>query len=301
MLSLSFGALGCSSPSATPASSAPVDAVEGDLVVGGAAFDIVTEDDPVLEEQRIVVWVERSASMISDYFGGAFPVPDLRVEVVRASRGGVGFGQHWNGRRVKIRVGSGTTDRQLEQDWVLVHEMLHACFPDLPDEHRWMQEGLSTYLEPVVRARSGNLEPVDVWGKWVRNMEVGQPRSGDRGLMHTRTWARTYWGGALFWMMVDFELRKRTDNAQSLRTALRGIIARGGNGRANWTPAKVVQVGDEVTGTTVFADLFGQLALAPGEAPLEQVWRELGVVPQGDAAALDDDAPLAGIRRAMTE
>jgi L-lactate permease len=25
---------------------------------------------------------------------------------------------------------------------------------------------------------------------------------GDQGLDHTPTWARTYWGGALFWMMA---------------------------------------------------------------------------------------------------
>ncbi len=268
--------------------------------MGGAKFDIVVGDDPPLEHDRIATWVERSATMISDYYGGTFPVPDLRVEIVGGSRRGVGFGQHWGGRRVKIRVGAGTTDRQLENDWVLVHEMLHACFPDLPDEHRWMQEGLSTYLEPVVRARAGNMEPADVWGKWVRNMDVGQPRRGDRGLMKTRTWARTYWGGALFWLMIDFELRKRTDNVQSLQTALRGIVERGGTARVDWTPAKVVRVGDKVTGTTVFSDLFAELALAPGEVDLDQVWQELGVVPDGDEARLDDTAPLAEIRRAMT-
>jgi len=118
--------------------------------------------------------------------------------------------------------------------------------------------------------------------------------------MKTRTWARTYWGGALFWMVIDFELRKRTDNAQSLQTALNGIVARGGTARVDWTPQKVVRVGDEVTGTTVFTDVFAELALAPGEVALDEVWAQLGVIPEGDRARLDDGAPLAGIRRAMT-
>lgn len=269
-------------------------------MVGGAAFDIVLDDDPPIEEERINRWVERSATMVSDYYGGAFPVPDLRVEITHSSRRGVGFGQHWGGRRLKIRVGESTTDSQLEDDWVLVHEMLHACFPDLPDEHRWMQEGLSTYLEPIVRARAGNLTAEDVWGKWTRNMALGQPRSGDRGLMKTRTWARTYWGGALFWLMIDFELRKRTDNAQTLQTALRGIVEHGGNARADWTPAKVVTIGDQVTKTTVFSDLFAELALAPGDVALGQLWKDLGVVAKGGKAHLDDTAPLAHVRRAMT-
>jgi len=269
-------------------------------VVGGASFDLVFGDDPPIEERSAAVWVDRSASMITDYYGGSFPVPDLRIEIVRGSRAGVGFGQHWNGRRLKIRVGPRTSERELESDWVMVHEMLHACFPDLPSEQRWMQEGLSTYLEPVVRARAGNLEPADVWGKWVRNMDVGQPRAGDRGLMNTHTWARTYWGGALFWLVIDFELRKRTDDAQSLRTALRGIFERGGTARVDWTPAEVVAAGDEITGTTVFSDVFERLALAPGTADLDGMWRQLGVVPDGDAARFDDDAPLAEIRRSMT-
>ncbi len=288
-------------PSDDDAAGKAAPARPGDVVVGGAAFNIVVDEDPPIEKTRIAQWVERSATMVSDYYGGTFPVPDLRVEITHGSRRGVGFGQHWGGKRLRIRVGETTTETQLENDWVLVHEMLHACFPDLPDEHRWMQEGLSTYLEPIVRARAGNLTAEDVWGKWTRNMALGQPRSGDRGLMNTRTWARTYWGGALFWLMIDFELRKRTNNEQSLRTALRGIVERGGNARADWTPAKVVEVGDQVTKTTVFSDLFAELALAPGDVALGQLWRELGVVAKGGKAHLDDTAPLAHIRRAMTE
>lgn len=269
---------------------------------GGAVFTLELEgEEPPIEVERLADWTERSAQMIADYYGGTFPVPDLEITIVPGRQRGVGFGQHWDGRWLRVWVGRGTRDEELHDDWVLVHEMLHACFPDLDDDRRWMQEGLSTYLEPIVRARSGNMTEQDVWEKWTDSMHYGRPRAGDRGLDRTHTWGRTYWGGALFWLMVDVELRRRTKGRVTLQTALRGFVARGGTGRVDWSAAKVIKVGDRVTRTKVFSDLYAKMALAPGDVDLDALWKELGVVAQTDGSVtFDDTAPLASIRQGTT-
>lgn len=272
----------------------------GRVNVGGAILRVEYDGNELpLSHEQMEAWVKRSATMVSDYLG-EFPVPSLEITLVGRGWGGVGFGLHQDGRFITVYCGRRTSPDGLDNDWVLVHEMLHAAFPDLRRDHRWMQEGLSTYLEPIVRARAGNTTDAEVWRRWIRSMHHGRPRTGDRGLDITHTWGRTYWGGALFWLVADIELRTQTNNEKSLQDVVRGILAAGGNGRANWSTRRVVEMADETTGTTVLSDLYARMALAPGDVDLDQLFADLGVARIDGVTVFDDDAPLAHIRRAIT-
>jgi len=274
----------------------------GSVRVGASLLTIVFEGgESPLPREVIRDWIRRDAEMVAGYLGG-FPVPSLEVTVVsRPGRGGVVFGTHDDGQWIRVWLGRTTTQASLDGDWVLIHEMLHAAFPDLDADHKWMQEGLSTYLEPIVRARQGELTEQRVWAFWAEKMEYGRPRAGDRGLDHTHTWGRTYWGGALFWLMADVELRRETDNRQSLGDAVRGVLKAGGNGREYWSTDRVASVCDEVTGTEVISRLYAAMAEAPGDVELGALWRRLGVILRDDGSVdFDDEAPDAHIRRAIT-
>lgn len=290
-----------SEPSTVPT----VDPVPGQLPTieaGGARFDVVVEGDTLTcSDADIQAWVRGAAEDVAAYFG-RFPVPDLKITVAARRGGSIGFGQHWDGKFLKLRVGPEATSRSFERDWVLVHEMLHCGFPDLERRHKWMQEGLSTYLERLVQVRAGHYSTQRLWARWLDRMPLGNPRLGDRGYDNTRTWASLYWGGALYWFMADYEIRRATHNEKSLRDALIGILEAGGNGRVKWTTARVVEVGDRATGTTVLRDLYARLASEPGEVDLDDVFTKLGVSEGADGEVVfDDDAEHAHIRRAMTQ
>lgn len=275
--------------------------VEREVHVPGGTVraKIGTRGQPVRVE-AFEAWIARAAHMVADYCGG-FPVETLDVTVITGAPGGVAFGEHWGGRSIRVIAGQDTDRAELERDWVMVHEMLHAAFPRVARRHRWMQEGLSTYLETVLRGRHGVFTAEEVWARWVRHMPRGLPRRGERGLDHTRTWAATYWGGALFWMMVDVELRARTDDRRSLQDVLRGILARGGNARVFWTPRRIVRVADEATGTRVVSERYDAMARRPSDVDLDALFSRLGVrVDDDGAVALVDDAPLAFVRRSIT-
>ena len=83
------------------------------------------------------------------------------------------------------------------------HELTHLAFPTVPRQQLWIAEGLATYLEPIARARVGDLAAEKVWRDLVDGLPQGEPESGDRGLDRTRTWGRIYWGGALYCMLAD--------------------------------------------------------------------------------------------------
>ena len=246
----------------------------------------------------IVDWVLRCARAVEAYYG-AFPVPEVRL-VVSASRGrGVHGGHTQPGAppRIDIRVGVHATQRDLARNWSLTHELVHLAFPDLARPHLWLEEGLASYVEPIARARAGALGEDEVWRQWLDNLEVGQPQTGDRGLDHTPTWARIYWGGALFCFLADLQLRRESGGRLELRDALRAIVAAGGNINQRWPIERALGVGDAATGTRVLTDLYERMKDAPAPVDLDGIWRELGVGEHDGELRYDDTARQAEIRK----
>jgi hypothetical protein len=178
--------------------------------------------------------------------------------------------------------------------------MVHLAFPSVPEKHHWIEEGLATYVEPIARARAGDLLPQKVWGDMFDAMAQGLPKSGDRGLDFTHTWGRTYWGGALFCLLADIEIRKRTGNRLGLENAMRGILKSGGSIEVEWPLARALRVADQAVGVPVLEELYNQMRATPVSPDLPKLWKDLGVSRQDGTIVFDDSAPLAPIRRAIT-
>lgn len=294
------GCVGIARPATAYTTPADDDPRDRRLEVGGSALVVRSRGLDPLPTPMLADWIRRAAEMIATYYGGTLPVPGLEITLQATSGDNVGFGQHQDGRWIRVRYGRGSTRDTFDRDWVMVHEMLHATFPDLSDDHRWMQEGLSTYLEPIVRARAGVTTEHDVWRRWTNSLHHGRPRSGDEGLDHTHTWGRVYWGGTLFWLVADVRLREATQNRRSIRDVVTHIADAGGNGRASWSTDRVVTEADRATETTVVSALYDAMARAPGDVDLPALLASLGVVGEGREVTFDDTAPLSAVRRAIT-
>ncbi|MBV9316522.1 MAG: hypothetical protein JOZ34_03585 [Gammaproteobacteria bacterium] len=133
----------------------------------------------------------------------------------------------------------------------------------------------------------------------MRAMPRGLPEPGDRGLDHTHTWGRTYWGGAMFCLLADVGIRQRTELRLGLQDALRAVLRDSGGLATNWPIERVLRTGDAAVGTRTLEDLYAQMKDTPMRPDLMSLWRELGVFPEGDSVRLSDDAPLAPVRRAI--
>jgi hypothetical protein len=237
---------------------------------------------------------------VTAYFG-RFPVANARVYIAVSQHGrvsnGVSYGE--GGAHCRISVGGHTTLDDLYNDWELTHEMVHFSFPSVADHHHWIEEGIATYVEPIARASIGVLTVRQVWGDMLRDMPQGQPEAGDRGLDRTHTWGRTYWGGALFCLQADIEIRQRTGNAKGLQDALRAINRAGGTIEAEWPLARALDIGDHATGGRTLTELFGKMAAQPVTVDLTYLWEQLGVRRSSQGIALDDRAPWAAIREGI--
>jgi predicted metalloprotease with PDZ domain len=260
-------------------------------ILGGAA------DAP-----KLARWVKRASDAIVGFYGQP-PIPRVLVLVRRTERSGVGFGSTMgsSGAAIDIAVGTRATDETLANDWVLVHEMSHTALPDLPPMLHWLEEGLATYVEPLARASAKLVTPERVWKDWLWGMPLGLPEEGDEGLNRTRTWGRTFWGGALFCLQADVTIREGTSNRRSLRDALREIVRQGGNIGVTWPIERILDVGDSATGLHVLRETYDRMALAPGRVDLDALFAKLGVRSVEGHVTFDDSAPLAAVRRSMME
>ena len=271
------------------------------LSVGGARVDLaIVPGELSLDDDAVAAWVQASADAVAGYYG-RFPVPTaLVLALPSAGRGLHGTAYGNGGAEVLLRVGEHAGARAVEHDWVLTHELVHLGFPSMIRRYSWIEEGIATYVEPIARARMGALQPEDVWFDLVVGLPQGQPEVGDQGLDNTPTWGRTYWGGALFCLLADLEIRKRTNNERSLDDALRGIVAAGGSIVVRWELSRALAEGDRATGVPVLRELHERMGSSPAGVDLEPIWRDLGVTRRGRSVDLDDAAPLAAIRRSIT-
>jgi len=205
------------------------------------------------------------------------------------------------GASILFFLGTDLDAAQARRSWELVHELVHLGFPSLPRRNHWAEEGLATYVEPIARARAGELSAEKVWGDLVRGLPQGLPGRGDEGLDRTHTWGRTYWGGALIWLLADVEIRERTGNRLGLEDALRAVLAQGGSIAERWPLQRALEVGDRAVGTRVLEELYAKMGSAPMKVDLDALFLRLGVALLWGVVELDDRAPLAPIRRAITE
>jgi hypothetical protein len=276
------------------------------LDIGGAAITVnLMAGHLDLPSDRIFAWVTRAARAVSMYYGG-FPVTLAEVNVRPSpGRDGVFHGFTYDPDSgtltTRIAVGEHTTEAELENDWMMTHELVHMAFPGMADEHHWIEEGIATYVEPIARVQDGQIPVTSVWQQLVDGLPKGEPGPGDEGLDHTHTWGRTYWGGAMYCLLADVGIRRATKNQLGLEDALRGIVAARGSMEKNWTIEHALEIGDKATGTTVLMDLYEKMKAAAAPVDLAQLWKELGVVEAGGTVTFRDDAPYAAIRRAITE
>ena len=277
------------------------DEMTSSLLIGNARIDIRIEASTLrLPAKDLFRWVRSAAESVTAYYG-RFPLPQVLIRITpfegRGVRNGMAFGDR--GGRITIRVGIETSASELASDWMLTHEMVHLAFPSVDEKHHWIEEGIATYVEPIARIQAGHLKAQQMWFDLVRDMPQGLPQVGDRGLDHTHSWGRTYWGGALFCLLADIEIRRQTNNAKGLEHALRGILDAGGDIRKDWNLQEALRTGDRVVGASVLEPLYTRMKDKPVSVDLDSLWTQLGVHSDGASVRFDDNAILAEIRRAI--
>ena len=269
---------------------------------GGTIRLVLGPGFPEATQVRLLHWIDLAATAIETYYD-AFPVREYGLLILPEPGDGVGHATTWgfDGPVTRFHVGRDVTDDAIRRDWKLTHEMVHVAFPNLPRRALWLQEGNATFIEPLARAQAVQLDPAKVWGDLLIGIPAGLPRAGESGMDGTERWGRLYWGGALFWLEAAIAIDAESQGRRSLRDALRAILKASGGIGTGWSPEQTMAAGDRATGTAVLATLYRRFADGSMTADVPALLAKLGVMRAGDGFALNDGAPLARLRRRLTD
>ncbi|HXV24839.1 MAG TPA: hypothetical protein VED46_11320 [Alphaproteobacteria bacterium] len=257
-------------------------------------IDLIVMDGQLrASTDEVADWVHRTALANADLWRG-FPVARSTVVILPTPRrSNVPFGRviSTGGILVLALVGSEIEPRALYDEWVLIHEFIHLGTPFIRDTGAWLNEGIATYLEPIVRYRAGWRSAESVWEEWIGWMGRGVPPM-TRGLSS----GSPYWGGALFALMADTELRKLTGGRLGLEHCLRTILAEAGDIATAARTLPTLALCDHEGPEPVLSRM-AETHLAGAPVDLGGLFAALGVRNSGGKIELDDAAPLADVRR----
>jgi hypothetical protein len=276
---------------------------ERNLDIDGARLE-VTQLDGALDQSfdDLNTWITKSADAVRDFYK-AFPVPRASVTVIPTpGRDAVVFGKVLPESEpgVALLVGQHAARKALYSDWILVHELFHLGFPSFFEEGKWLDEGLATYYEPIIRVRAGLYTETELWDELSSSMPQGLPAFTGDGLERADDFRGIYWGGAIACLVADVEARKRQLGV-GLEVGLRALREAGGNACEVWSLDEVVQAVDHTLGAPTLAPLVRDHARRGSAFDLQGLFEALGVKRDAHGSVqLSDSAPLAAVRRAIT-
>jgi hypothetical protein len=247
-------------------------------------------------DAQLAAWVSAVAES-NRRFWARSPAQGGLVALIPSPRGGVPFGRvlSLGGAVVTVLVGQQATPQDLYDDWVLVHEFIHLGSPLMRDTGAWLNEGIATFYEPVLRTRAGWKSEDDVWREWIASMPRGMPAITGIGLENAGR-GGIYWGGAVFVLMAEIESLQASGGKIGFSDCLRVVLADGADVTVKWPTMKLLDRCDALLGKTVIATL-AKLHIEKGSAmDLDRLWRRLGVSLEGDTVRYDDNAELAWLR-----
>ena len=260
---------------------------------------------------EIVEWVRRSADNISLAYG-TFPNPSPSAVVVPVggSLSGdspVPFGRvvRDGGETVELFINQNMPIDAYYDDWTATHEFSHLMLPYLGSRHRWISEGFAQYYQNLLLARAGQYTEQRAWQKLYEGLERGRKSSPDLSPNEAardrwRSLMKVYWSGAAVALLADVELRRRSNGTESLDDVLRQFQSCCLPANARWSGTQLFRRLDGFVDEPVFMPLYRRYANAPGFPDVRPRLQELGVIVDDERVWLDDGAPLAALRSAMT-
>jgi hypothetical protein len=261
------------------------------------------------DRAKLRAWLDRVAkASLSAY--GRLPLADVQVLMIPVSggRSAVVFGQsvRGQGNALELLIDPTRPAEEFADDWTAVHELSHLMHPYLGDRGAWLAEGLATYYQNVLRARSGMLTPAQAWDRLYQGFQRGAKAQSDETLdavaqnMHrSHAFQRVYWAGAAYWLTVDRDLRRDTGGAMNLETALSRFRDCCLPAYREWKPEDFVARLDALAASGIFEKRYREFAQMRQFPDWRKVYSELGIRAGGEHLAFDAAVKDAAIRDAI--
>ncbi len=256
-------------------------------------------------------WLTRAAEAVVTLYG-SFPVDEAQVVVVPGARGDepVPWAFVLRGGRPSLHffINQREPLAAFLVDWTAVHEMAHLLLPYVRSEDAWLSEGVASYYQNVLRARAGMLPVAEAWQRMhggfrrgMRSMPGISLADATERMHRDGAYMRVYWHGAALTLIADQRVRERTQGRHSLDTLLRDLRGCCLEGKEAWPATRLFAKLDELSGTTVFSELYEQHIASTRFPDLVDTYRRLGIGlnASGESIELLPQAPRIADRDAI--
>jgi hypothetical protein len=261
-------------------------------------------------DQAIVSWIESVTSALASVYG-RWPRDELRVEVspigVRTDDP-VPWAQVERGQpdTVSFYIDALASPDKLVNNWTAYHEFSHLLIPYRGWGDMWFSEGLASYYQNLLQARHGIFSQQEMWDRlhagFMRGRNTNKLPELSLGelseQMHeSRSYMRVYWSGAWYFLTADVELRRRSNNQQSLDTALESLNRC--CAEDSLSAREIAMQLDRLSEQALFVPLFDKVAASQAIPAFEPLFQQLGIEVINDGVLLLDNAEEIGIRDAI--
>lgn len=161
-------------------------------------------------------------------------------------------------------------------DWTAPHELSHLLIPYLGRQHAWFAEGFASYMQFQIMQQMGVLSAEQVQARYRVRVEraARRYRYDDRPfaeaalrLRENSEYPTMYWGGAVYFLDVDKQLRGRSS---SLRAVLADYV-QCCRLRDQDIEALTAEF-DRLSSSTFFSDALNRMNSRSGFPMTEQLW-----------------------------
>lgn len=259
------------------------------------------------QQQKLAAWINQAARAVAGVYG-QYPQnsPQVLLIPVGERNEAVPWAHVMRGGGVgaEFFVDETSTLEELTTDWTACHELSHMFLPFISSRDRWLSEGLASYYQYVLLARSGTLSEQDAWQGLFEGFRRGEKDSGNNTLAEAtqQGWEytmRVYWSGAAMMLMADTQLRALSGGRQSLDSALAALGDCCMDSERRWRALNLFRQLDRITGTQIFTALYEKHVPGHSFPDLTETWRSLGIMARFNRVRLSDEAPLATVRSSI--
>jgi hypothetical protein len=263
-------------------------------------------------QQRIRDWLSHAAKAIKSAYG-EFPLYQPRIVVIHDPK--LKHAVHWgevqrgHGAAVFFYVNLNKPQSEFLSDWTAAHELSHLFLPFVNRRDAWFSEGLATYYQNLLRARTGQYTEQQAWQKMLEGFQRGIKQTNGsqytlkeatRRMHRDRAYMRVYWSGTAIMFIGDMQLREQTNGKHSLDSALRHIKKCCLNSYRSWTALELMQKLDNVTGEKIFVPLHKQYVNSKVFPDYEPYLKKLGIRFQRGKVRFDSSKQTSMTRKKLT-
>lgn len=266
------------------------------------------------KRQQLKLWLKHVSDALLTVYG-AWPKDrfDITIEHGGAGSGSaVPWGQVQRGTpdKVLLVVNPESSIQDITADWTAFHEFSHLLIPYSGSGDGWLSEGLATYYQNIIQARSGVLSETGLWNKLASGFERGREEKhwSQKDLTEIsdnmgkyRSFMRVHWSGVHYWLTADIALRQQSQNKITLDKLLERLKTCCQH--KSMSATEIVEQLDLLAGREIFKPLFVKYRASHAMPDYQPTLTSLGVIfdPQSHkpGLSLTANAPDAEIRKSI--